>query len=182
MSAPAPVSPSSGEARGPIAASPPALGAASVDPIEALRAAFPSSMAASALSAMRVARVDESEIELVGPAGAIGMFRTRADDVSRALSGALGRRVRAVLTADSGAPEGGAGGEPERRALLTLDEARAHPLVAAAQRAFNAEIQRVDPIPKRSPPERQMSDRSRSDRFRPDPSLHDQSIPPESNP
>lgn len=150
--------------------------------MEALRAAFPSSMAASALSGMRVARVDEGEVELVGPAGAIGVFRARVDDVSRALSGALGRRVRAVLTAESGGPEGGVGGEPERRTSITIDEARAHPLVAAAQRAFNAEIQRVDPIPKRSAPERQMSDRSRSDRFRPDPSVHDPSILPESNP
>jgi hypothetical protein len=133
-------------------------------------------MAASALSQMRVARVDEGEVELVGPSGAIGVFRARIDDVSRALSGAMGRRVRAVLAAESGGVEDAQGGQPDR-VSLTMDEARAHPLVAAAQRAFNADIQRVDAIPKRRVPDRPAPDRTVPDRF-----TQDQSNPTEFNP
>lgn len=102
-----------------------------------------------ALDQMRIARMDEGVVELVGPAGAIGIFRARIDDVSRALSGALGRRVRALLTAESvGMGDGeDAGGPP--RGSVTMDAVKDHPLVAAARRAFNAEVQRVDPIPNR---------------------------------
>ncbi len=115
----------------------------------ALRVAFPSSMASMALDQLRIARMDDGVVELVGPAGAIGIFRARIDDVSRALSGALGRRVRAVLTAESvaGARDDPSGGVSARS--VTMEAVKDHPLVAAARRAFNAEVQRVDPIPNR---------------------------------
>lgn len=119
------------------------------DPMLALRVAFPSSMASMALDQLRIARMDDGLVELVGPAGAIGIFRARIDDVSRALSGALGRRVRAVLTAESVAtgqddPSGGVSARS-----VTMEAVKDHPLVAAARRAFNAEVQRVDPISNR---------------------------------
>lgn len=99
-------------------------------------------MAASALAQIRVSRVDEGEVHLIGPAGAIGVFRSRVDEASRALSAVLGRRVRAVLTAEASEA---ASGHTEARVSITMEEAREHPLVLAAKKAFNAEVQRVDP-------------------------------------
>ncbi|MBX3318034.1 MAG: hypothetical protein KF902_14355 [Phycisphaeraceae bacterium] len=118
------------------------------DPIGALRAAFPSSMASTALDQLRVARIEATEIELVGPMGAIAVFRARIDDVSRALSGALGRRLRAVLTPESAPIEG-----PDSRggsdSSVTMEAAKEHPLVVAARKAFDADIVRVEPLSKR---------------------------------
>lgn len=113
----------------------------------ALCEAFPSAMAASALAQMRIGRMADGEVELVGPPGAIGVFRTRIDDVSRALSRALDRRVRAVLTSEQAA--GVERTDREEIASLTIDGARAHPLVATAMRAFDADVSRVDPIAQR---------------------------------
>lgn len=121
----------------------------SADPMEALRGAYTSGMASSALAQIRVLRVTDGEVELVGPAGAIGVFRQRVDDLSRVLSGALGRRVRAVLTPEAAPAEADGASERAGAAHLTMESARDHPLVAAARRAFDAEVQRVDPIPHR---------------------------------
>ncbi len=105
-------------------------------------------MAAIAIDQLRIARLDDTEVELVGPSGAVGFFRSRVDDVSRALSGALGRRVRAQFTSESHHPaDNGAHGGSDQQ--VTMEAAKDHPLVAAARRAFNAEVQRVDPIPNR---------------------------------
>lgn len=114
----------------------------------ALRASFPSSMAAIAIDQLRIARLDDTEVELVGPSGAVGFFRSRVDDVSRALSGALGRRVRATFRSEStagGESDADGGSDPQ----VTMETVKDHPLVAAARRAFNAEVQRVDLIPNR---------------------------------
>lgn len=119
------------------------------DPMLALRVAFPSSMASMALDQLRIARLDDGVVELVGPVGAIGIFRARIDDVSRALSGALGRRVRALLTAESMETGEGEGSGGPASGSVTMEAVKDHPLVAAARRAFNAEVQRVDPIPNR---------------------------------
>lgn len=108
----------------------------------ALRAAFPSMMAQNALESLRVARVDAAEVELCGSAGAVQFFRSRVDEVSRVLSGAFGRRLRAVLTPE-GVPV-----NPEAEAAQAppeTDTLKDHPLVQAASRAFNAEVARVAP-------------------------------------
>ena len=112
--------------------------------------AFPSAMAASALAQIRIDRIEELEVHLTGPAGPIGIFRSRIDDVSRALSGAVGRRVRAVLNTESAEAPADA---TESRVSITMEQAREHPLVLAAKKAFNAEIQRVDPAPRQPSPQ-----------------------------
>lgn len=113
------------------------------DLTSALRSVFTTSMAEIAIAEVRVGRIEPGVVELVGSQASVQYFRNRLDDVSRAVSGAIGRRVRATIVSDlaaasdQGEPEAGGGGP-----TVSVDD---HPLVMAAKRAFNAEVARVEP-------------------------------------
>jgi hypothetical protein len=112
------------------------------DLASALRSVFTSTMAEIAIAEVRVGRIEPGSVELVGSQASVQYFRSRLDDVSRAVSGAIGRRVRASIVSDLAPADQGDPEAPGGAPTVSVDD---HPLVMAAKRAFNAEVARVEP-------------------------------------